>query len=168
MWGLKPPPRTAGQNSPCTSLQRRIPKGLQDTLGWEPPSSSPTGSTCSNSLTGFQECSLQPVNKGLSKQEMQRVILFANLHPVNTDSQAIGFGFISTQSPSLGVTSLESKFLYNEMDLAAKWSSSWGQRKKPTTTLPTLLSNYCVIYVKLLVARRNRSRFAYICYRKGL
>lgn len=49
------------------SLQRDIPKGTQDTLRWEPPPSSPTGSTCSNSLTGFQECSLEPVNKGLSK-----------------------------------------------------------------------------------------------------
>lgn len=96
------------------------------------------------------------------------MILFANSHPTSTDSQAIGFGFVSTQSPSLGVSSLESKFLYNEMDLAALLQMKFILRAKKNPTLPTLLSSYCVIYVKLLVARRKRSRFAYICYRKGL
>lgn len=73
--------RTADGIPPCTSLQREILKGIQHRslqkgmsapqlvtqlliLRWEPPPhSSPTGSTSFSSLTGFQECSLQPINK---------------------------------------------------------------------------------------------------------
>lgn len=64
------------------------------------------------------------------------MILFANLHPTNADSQAIGFGFVSTQSLSLGVSSLESKFLYNEMDLAALLQMKFILRAKQKNPPP--------------------------------
>lgn len=64
------------------------------------------------------------------------MILFANLHPTHRDSQAIGFGFVSTQSPSLGVSSLESKFLYNEMDLAALLQMKFILRAKKKNPPP--------------------------------
>lgn len=100
---------------------------------------------------------------------MQRTMLFVSIHPTHTDSQAIGFGLVSTQFQSLRVSSLESKFLYNEMDLAALLHMKFIFRaKKKTATLPTLLSSCCVIYVKLLVARRNRSRFTHIYYGKRI
>lgn len=63
---------------------------------------------------------------------MQRTILFVNIYPANTDSQAIGFGLVSTQCQSLGVSSLESKFLYNEMDLAALLQMKFIFRAKKT------------------------------------
>lgn len=67
---------------------------------------------------------------------MQRMILFVNVHPTNTDSQTIGFGFVSTQFQSLGVSSLESKFLYNEMDLAAPPQMKFIFRAKKKNQAP--------------------------------
>lgn len=146
-WGIQ----NCWMETPLHQPAKRNSQGATGQLRWEPPPDSPTGSTCFNSLTGFQECSLEPVNKGLSKWEMQAVILFANLHPTNTDSQAIGFGFVSTQSPSLGVSSLESKFLYNEIDLAALLRMKFILRAKkkthqpPPNTAKQLLYNLCQI-----------------------
>lgn len=80
---------------------------------------------------------MQPeANKELSKYKMQRMILFVNAHP---DSQAIGFGFVSTQFQSLGLSSLESKFLYNEMDLAATPQMKFifrAKKKPPPSSKP--------------------------------
>lgn len=42
------------------------------------------------------------------------------------------------------------------------------KKKKRKQHLQALLSSCRVIYVKLLVARRNRSRFAHVYYRKGI
>lgn len=90
------------------------------------------------------------------------------VQPTNADSRAIGFGSVSTQFQSLGMSSSKSKFLYNEMYLAARLQIKFIFRAKERKHLQTLLSSCCVIYVKLLVARRNRSRFAYVYYRKKI
>lgn len=56
------------------------------------------------------------------------------------------------------------------MDLAAllQMKFIFRAKKKNPNTLQTLLSSCCVIYVKLLVARKNRSRFGHIYYRKKI
>lgn len=99
---------------------------------------------------------------------MQGTIVFVQVQPTNADSQAIGFSSVSTQFQSLGVSSLENKFLYNEMYLAARLQMKFIFRAKERKHLQTLLSSCCVIHVKLLVSRRNRSRFAHVSYRKRI
>lgn len=78
------------------------------------------------------------------------MILFANSHPTIQIAKQLDLASFP-QSPSLGVSSLESKFLYNEMDLAALLQMKFILRAKkkthhhPPKTAKPLLYNLCQI-----------------------